>query len=114
MLTRNNKSDQGNGSEVPAAPSPRAEAAAGPDPNGLYQKGRLVARVKDPRIDEAGKEVRFTEIYESNSLLLADECEFRHLVLLVRRIAAATKENNPSRSRTLQGVVAKITGYRNN
>jgi hypothetical protein len=84
------------------------------DPNALYQNGKLVARAREPEIDEAGKEVRFTEIYQSDDLMLPDPCDFRKFVVIVRRIAHASKENDPSRSRALKGVVAEIVGYREN
>jgi len=72
----------------------------------------MVARVVEPEIDEAGKEVRFGQITSSDDLLLPDECEFQKYVLIVRRIAHATKEKTAKRERTLQGVVAEIVGYR--
>lgn len=82
--------------------------------DGIYQKNKLVARVKEPEVDEGGKEVRFTEIYKSDDLLLPEECEFRKYALIVRRITYATKETRADRQRILRGVVAEIVGYRQN
>lgn len=82
--------------------------------DGIYQKGKRVARAKEPEIDEVGKEVRFTELYDSDDLLLPEECEFRKYVLIVRRITYATKETRADRQRILRGVVAEIVGYRQN
>lgn len=97
----------------PSAPE-TATPAAERDPGAIYQNGKLVAQVKEPEIDEGGKEVRFAEICKSDDLMLADECEFRKFTLIVRRIGYASKENDASRSRTLRAVVAEIVGYREN
>jgi hypothetical protein len=95
--------------QSPAPPPSTAEREA----DAIYQRGRLVARIKEPEIDEVGKEVRFTEIYQSDDLLLSDECEFREFIVVVRRVTYATREANPERSRILRGVVAEIIGRRN-
>lgn len=80
----------------------------------LYQKDRLVARARDPEVDEEAKEVRFGEIYASDDLWLPDECEFQNYTILVRRVAYATKalHESPERGRILRGVTATILGYR--
>lgn len=80
----------------------------------LYQSDRVVARVLEPEIDEAGKEVRFGEVYRSEDLLLPDECEFGKYIILVRRVLSATKVDKASaeKGRILRGVVAEIRGYR--
>jgi hypothetical protein len=83
----------------------------GRDPNAIYQNSKLVARAREPEIDEAGKEVRFTQITDNDELRLPDECEFQKYVLIVRRIAHATKEKSEKRERILRGVVAEIVGY---
>jgi len=82
------------------------------EPNAIYQKGKLVARVVEPEIDEAGKEVRFNQITDNDELRLPDECEFQKYVLIVRGITQATKEKSAQRERILHGVVAEIVGYR--
>lgn len=86
--------------------------AGGRDPDAIYQKGQMVARAIEPEIDEEGKEVRFSQIIDNDELRLPDECEFRKYVLIVRRIADATKEKASQRKRILRGVVAEIVGYR--
>lgn len=80
----------------------------------IYQNERVVARVLEPEIDEAGKELRFGEIYQSEDLLLPDECEFGKYIILVRRVLSATKVDKDSvgKGRILRGVVAEIKGYR--
>lgn len=114
LFTRKKEANGKSSSAPDSSPSEKEAAAGDPDPNAIYQKGKLVAYVKEPEIDEAGKEVRFDEIFKSDDLVLADECEFRKFTLIVRRIGYASKENDASRSRTLRGVVAEIVGYREN
>lgn len=96
--------------QPPATPPSADEREA----DAIYQKGRRVARVKEPEIDEVGKEVRFTEIYQSDDLLLPEECQFREFILVVRRVTYATRETTPERARILRGVVAEIVGRRDN
>lgn len=98
-----------------ASSAPPATETRPPEPrdwNAIYQKNRIVAWVREPDIDEAGKEVRFGEIYNSDDLMLADECEFQKFVIIVRRIAYAAREKPPNRRRLLRGVLAEIVGYR--
>lgn len=84
------------------------------EPEALYQKDRLVARAADVEVDEEVREVRFGEIYNSDDLWLSDECEFRNYIILVRRVAYATKisRETPQKGRILRGVIAEIRGYR--
>jgi len=91
------------------------------EPDAIYQWDsrhgeRLVARVADVEVDEAGKEVRFGEIFKSDDLLLPEECEYQKFILVVRKIAYATKaaKESPQKGRILRGVVAEIVGYREN
>lgn len=82
--------------------------------DGIYQKDKLVARVREPEVNEGKKEVRFAEVYESDDLLLPDECEFEKYIVLVREVESATKvgpKNRPA-PRKLCGVRAEIVGYR--
>lgn len=90
----------------------KTHGGGGRDPNAIYQQGKMVARVVEPEIDEAGKEVRFGQITDNDELRLPDECEFQKYVLIVRRIAHSTKEKSAQRERILRGVVAEIVGYR--
>ena len=91
----------------PAAPVPR-EADA------IYQNDRMVGRVSEPEVDEAAKQIRFGEIYNSDDLLLTDECEFRKYIILIQKIDFASKIDRaaPHKGRVLRGVTADILGYR--
>lgn len=103
-------------SEPPGRPVPLGER----QPDALYQfdrfgqQQRAVARVLEPEVDEAAQEVRFGEIYNSDDLVLSDECEFRKYRLLVRKIAYAAKIDReaPHRGRVLRGVTARLVGTR--
>jgi hypothetical protein len=80
----------------------------------LYQGGRLVARVTETEVDLEAKEVHFGEIYDSDHLLIPEECEFQNHRILIQRIAYATKIDKHSGrpGRVLRGCVADILGYR--
>ena len=95
---------------------PTAVPAGGREPDALYQGDRLVARVREPEVNEEAREVRFGEVYNSDTLLLPDECEYQKYVLLVDRIAYSTKveASAPHKGRVLRGVTAKILRYREN
>ena len=84
------------------------------EPNAIYQGGRAVARVLDPEIDLEAKEIRFGEIYQSDDLVLPEECEFQKYRLLIQKIAFASRADkaDPSKRRVLQGVSADILGCR--
>lgn len=96
-------------------PSLPASTATGVrEHDAIYQKGKLVARVVEPEIDADAKEIRFGEIYNSDYLLLPDECEFQKYRIVIQRIAYSTKVDKQSghKGRILQGCVADILGYR--
>ena len=106
-----------NGKDAPmaAAPTPQRIPLAQREPNAIYQKDkrgneRVVARVADVEVDEAGKEILFGEVSQSDDLLLPDECEYQKWVVEVRKIAYSTKEDKsaPNRGRVLKGVAAEI------
>jgi hypothetical protein len=97
--------------ETSSASEAAGAPAASREPDAIYQKGKLVARVLEPEINEAGKEVRFTQVIDQEDLSLPDECEFRKYILMVRRVSYATKERSERRERVLKGVVAEIVGY---
>lgn len=80
----------------------------------IYQNNQLVARVLDPAMNPAQKEIRFGEVYCSDLLVLPEECEYQKYRLLVRRIEYASKVNKeePNKGRILRGVAAEILGYR--
>ena len=84
------------------------------EPEALYQKDKFAGRALGYEIDEAGKEVRFNEIENTDDLLLPDEFEFQKFILVVRKVAYATKvaRESPHKGRILKGVVAEILGYR--
>ena len=84
------------------------------EPEALYQKNKFAGRAVGYEIDEVGKEVRFNEIHNTDDLLLPEECEFQKFVLIVRKVAYATKvaRESPQQGRILKGVVAETVGYR--
>jgi len=94
-------------SQTPAGPAVR-------EPDALYQNGRLAGRVVAYEVDEAGKEVRFDLIENTDDLLLADEFDFQNYNLIVRKVGYATKvaRESPHKGRILRGVVAEILSYR--
>ena len=97
---------------VPAA-APKASPSLPPavrEKDALYQKSRIVARVSGAQVDEAGKRIRFEEAYNSDNLLLADECEFQQYAILIRKIEYATKVDPKAlhKGRILRGVEAEI------
>ena len=79
----------------------------------IYQRGKLVARVMAPDVDLEGREIRFDEIFDSDHLVLADECEFQKYRIMVQKVAFATKvDHRPGRAgRTLAGCTAEILDY---
>ena len=79
----------------------------------IYQEGKVVGRVVDPEVDEAGRKVRFKEIYRSDWLLLPDECEFRKYKILIDKVEYASKEGGEAvqKGRILRNLEAEILGY---
>lgn len=92
----------------------KAGAAKDREPNAVYRNNRLVARVVGPQVDLQAKEIRFSEVYNSDELLLPEECEFGKCRILIQRIADATKvsKEEPHKGRILRGVTADLLGYR--
>ncbi len=90
-----------------------ANEKEGREADAVYQENRLVARVIDPEVDLEAKQVRFGELFQSDMLLLPEECEFQKYRILVQKIADATKldRNAPDKGRILRGVSADIVGY---
>ncbi len=90
-----------------------ANEKEGREADAVYQENRLVARVIDPEVDLEAKQVRFGELFQSDMLLLPEECEFQKYRILVQKIADATKldRNEPDKGRILRGVRADIVGY---
>jgi len=105
----------GSGTNEKQAPaSPIAQANKPMEQDAIYQGNRLVARVLDAEVDLDAKEVRFDEIFNSDELMIPDECEFQRYRILIQRIAYATKVDKvePHKGRILRGVTADILGYR--
>lgn len=90
-----------------------ASATANREQDAIYQNGKLVARVVQPDVDLKAKEIRFDEIFDSDYLVLADDCEFQKYRIMVQNVAFATKvDHRPGRTgRTLAGCTAEILGY---
>ena len=90
-----------------------ANEKEGREADAVYQEDRLVARVIDPEVDLEAKQVRFGELFQSDMLLLPEDCEFQKYRILVQKIADATKldRNAPDKGRILRGVSADIVGY---
>ncbi len=90
-----------------------ANEKEGREADAVYQETRLVARVIDPEVDLEAKQVRFGELFQSDTLLLPEECEFQKYRILVQKVADATKldRNAPDKGRILRGVSADIVGY---
>lgn len=85
----------------------------GREPDVIYQKGKPVARAFGSEVDLEGKEIRFEEIRESDHLVLPDECEFQKYIIIIQKVAFATKvDHRPGQNgRTLAGCTAEILGY---
>ncbi len=83
-------------------------------PDALYQKGQAVARVQDVEVDADSKEVRFGEITRSDTLMIAEECEYQKYRVQIQRIAYASRidPQRPDEGRILRGVFADLLGYR--
>jgi len=80
----------------------------------IYQNGRFVARVLDAEVDTAAKQIRFSEVFNSDELMLPEVCEFQRYRILIQRIGYASKVNKeePHKGRILRGVVADLLGFR--
>jgi hypothetical protein len=95
-------------------PDSRPGSERAREQDAIYQDGQLVARVITPEVDTEAKEIRFEELYNSDNLLLPDECEFQKYIIMIKRIAyASTVEKGAlHKGRVLRQVVAEILGYR--
>ena len=101
--------------ETSGAPTTSGGSApAQREQDAIYQNNQVVARVLDPEVDAEAKEIRFRELYNSDLLVLPDDCEYQKYRILVQRIEYASKVNKeePHKGRILRGVVAEILGYR--
>ncbi|PYV35480.1 MAG: hypothetical protein DMG22_02220 [Acidobacteria bacterium] len=95
---------------------PGKAGALAREPDGIYQKATLVARASGVDVDLVAKEVRIDEVYQSDALMIPEECEFQNYRIMVQRIAFASKIDKaaPDKGRVLRGVTADILGYREN
>lgn len=84
------------------------------EPDAIYQRDRLVARVLNAEVDLEAREVHFAEIYDSDYLLLPDECEYQNYKIMVQRISYASRIESGAahKGRVLKGVSADILGHR--
>ncbi len=107
------KSVAGNASAVEGGDKPQPPRLVRREQDAIYQSDHIVARVVDAEVDEAAKQVRFGEVFNSDDLLLPDECEFQKYKILIQRIAYATKVDKTTlhKGRILRGVTAGILGY---
>ena len=83
------------------------------EPDGIYQKEKLVARAIGAEVDTKAQKVRFAELYRSDPLSLPDECEYGKYRILVDAVGDATKHDHslPDRGRILRGVTADILSF---
>jgi hypothetical protein len=111
------------GNSVPRATTgPEASANAGsgvlqsvaPQDDTIYQNGQPVAKTLEVEVDLQAREIRFGELYESDRLVLPDECEFQKYNILIQKIAFASRLDTsaPHKGRVLRGVVAEILRYK--
>ena len=90
------------------------ETAGTRQANALYQNGRRVAEVLDARVDVQAREIHFEEIYQSDDLLVPEDCEFAEYRILIQKIGFASRQQAGAahKGRVLKDVVAEILGYR--
>jgi hypothetical protein len=95
-----------------SAPAP-GERTVQHQEDAIYQDGKIVARVIEPEVRKDAREIHFTEINNSDNLMLPEECEFQKYRLMIQRIEYASRidKNAPEKGRVLRGVVAEILGY---
>ena len=98
----------------PTALPSSAGSAINRQDDAIYQKDERVARAIEVEVDLEAKEIRFGELYESEPLLLPDECECQKYRILIRKVAfaASLDKTAPHKGRVLRGVVAEILGHR--
>ncbi len=96
-----------------AAKPPEPQPPVSREADAIYQKGRLVARVRDPLVDLGAKEIRFAEIYRSDELLLPDECEFQQYRIVIQKVGYASRvlPGETEKGRVLKDCTADIVGY---
>ena len=100
----------GENSPASAQAQSQADSRAAREADAIYQKGHLSARVEGAEVNPEAKTVHFGEIYNSDYLILADECEYQQYRIMIRKIDYATKEEKTAlhKGRILRGVTAEI------
>jgi hypothetical protein len=94
------------------------DTSAGPavarQDDAIYQNDVPVARALEVEVESEAGEIRFGELYESDPLLLPDECEYKKYRILIRKVAFAARldKDAPHKGRVLRGVVAEVLGDR--
>ena len=93
--------------------SQMAPGSGSREQDAIYQGGKLVARVVSPDVDLESKEIRFDEVFDSDHLVLAEECEYQKYKIMIQKVAFATKVDHREgrNGRTLAGCTADILGY---
>ena len=97
-----------------ANPNALSDNAMARQDDAIYQDDERVAKTIEAEVDLEAKEIHFGELYESDPLLLPDECEYQKYRILIRKIAfaASLDKNAPNKGRVLRGVIAEILGHR--
>ena len=97
-----------------ANPNALSATAMARQDDAIYQDDERVAKTIEAEVDLEAKEIHFGELYESDPLLLPDECEYQKYRILIRKIAfaASLDKNAPHKGRVLRGVIAEILGHR--
>ncbi len=103
---------QGSERQIEAAAPPPATGAREQD--AISQANKIVARVVNCEVDLEAKELRISEINQSDLLMIPEECEYQNFRILIQRIAYATMVDKTAlhKGRILRGVTADILGYR--
>jgi hypothetical protein len=113
ILTFGVKMSGNSGAEPNGALADSGPAVARQD-DAIYQNEAPVAKTVEVELDLEAGEIRFGELYESDPLLLPDECEYKNYRILIRKVAFATRldKDAPHKGRVLRGVVAEILGHK--
>jgi len=84
------------------------------DKDGIYQNGKLTARVKDEEYRENNGEVLFEQLEYSNDLDTSKEFEFQKYILKIKHIntSIGVLSSAPQKGRILQKVYCEIIGHR--
>ena len=105
-MSEETKSSTATGGQAPRSTNYEEDA--------IYQDGKIAARVVGADVRWDAREVHFTELNQSDDLMLPEECEFQKYRLMIQRIEYASRidKTAPEKGRVLRGVVAEVLGYR--